>query len=139
MLELGVSEVLLISASCIDKDNANVASVASLGYAIDPLSLRIMVIVIRRCARKRAAHSTKERGLKMGSNGGALELVVLALCVWGAYKGWQFMTGRNEWLDRKEPASIVAKAVCSLLFSWVFAAIAILKLILGFLGIMSRM
>lgn len=74
----------------------------------------------------------------MGGNGGLLEIIILALCAWGAYNGWQFMTGRNEWLDRREPASIVAKAVCSLFFSWVFGAIATFKLTLGFLGIMGR-
>ncbi|MDO4805714.1 MAG: hypothetical protein Q4A07_00555 [Coriobacteriales bacterium] len=75
----------------------------------------------------------------MGGNGGVLEVALLAICAWGAYKGWQFMTGRNEWLDRREPASIAVKALCSLLFSWLFAALAVLKLVLGFLGIMSRM
>lgn len=42
-------------------------------------------------------------------------MLLLALCACGTYKGWQFMTGRNEWFDRREPAGIAVKVLCLLL------------------------
>lgn len=66
----------------------------------------------------------------MNGNGRIGSFAILAFCAWGFWKGWKFITGRNEWLDRREPASIIVKCLVCIVLSWLFGAIAIIQAVL---------
>jgi len=43
-------------------------------------------------------------------------VVVGVIGLWGAYKCWNALTGRSEWLDQKAPVSYIVKgAICLVL------------------------
>lgn len=66
-------------------------------------------------------------------------LLILAFVAWSTYSGYKYITGRNEWLDRREPASIAVKLLASMMVGWVFGALAIIKAVLSVIGFTSRM
>lgn len=68
-----------------------------------------------------------------------MELIIIAYTIWAVYSGYKVLSGRNEWLDRGAPASIVVKCALSLVVGYFIAAFYLIYLILKFLGVMSRM
>lgn len=48
-------------------------------------------------------------------------VIILVLWAWGAYKGWNTLTGKIEWLDRKQPVSYIVKGAVCVLLGIVFA------------------
>ena len=68
-----------------------------------------------------------------------LEIIILAYTAWAVYSGYQFVSGRNEWLDRRAPINIAVKVVLSLVVGYFIAAFYLIYLILKFLGFMSKM
>lgn len=68
-----------------------------------------------------------------------MELIIIVYTIWAVYSGYKVLSGRNEWLDRRAPASIAVKCVLSLVVGYFIAAFYLIYLILKFLGVMSRM
>ena len=68
-----------------------------------------------------------------------LEIIVIAYTAWAVYSGYQVISGRNEWLDRRAPANIAVKVVLKLLLDTSLQPFYLIYLILKFLGFMSRM
>jgi hypothetical protein len=68
-----------------------------------------------------------------------MELIIIIYTIWAVYSGYKVLSGRNEWLDRRAPASIAAKCALSLVVGYFIAAFYLIYLILKFLGVMSRM
>ena len=68
-----------------------------------------------------------------------MELIIIAYTIWAVYSGYKFLSGRNEWLDRRAPACIAVKCVLSLVVGYFIAAFYLMYLILKFFGVMSRM
>lgn len=66
-------------------------------------------------------------------------LLILAYTAWAIYSGYKVLTGRSEWLDRKEPINIAVKIVLSIGAGYIIGAFYLIYLILRFLGLMSRM
>lgn len=66
-------------------------------------------------------------------------LLLILYTVWAVYSGFKVLTGRNEWLDRKTPASMAVKIAGSFLIGYVIGGFYLIYLILVFLGFMSRM
>lgn len=66
-------------------------------------------------------------------------IIIIAYTIWAVYSGYKVLSGRNEWLDRRAPASIAVKCVLSLVVGYFIAAFYLIYLILKFLGVMSRM
>ena len=67
-----------------------------------------------------------------------LEIILIVYTAWAVYSGYQVISGRNEWLDRRAPANIAVKVVLSLV-GYFIAAFYLIYLILKFLGFMSKM
>ena len=67
-----------------------------------------------------------------------LEMIVIAYTTWAFYSGYQVISGRNEWLDRRAPANIAAKVVLSLVIGYFIAAFYLIYLFLKSLGFMSK-
>lgn len=65
-------------------------------------------------------------------------VIVLVYTVWAVYSGYKFLTGRCEWLDRKEPVNRIVKGVLSVLVGYVIAVFYLIYVILRFLGIMEK-
>ncbi len=65
-------------------------------------------------------------------------VIVLVYTVWAVYSGYKFLTGRYEWLDRKEPVNRIVKGVLSVLVGYVIAVFYLIYVILRFLGIMEK-
>lgn len=61
-------------------------------------------------------------------------LVVVAIWLWGSYKGWKWISNRNEWLDRKTTGSYVAKGSICLVFGAVFGLLLVCKWIFTIFG-----
>ena len=66
-------------------------------------------------------------------------LLILAYTAWAIYSGYKVLTGRSEWLDRKEPINIAVKIVLSIGAGYIIGAFYLIYLILRFLGLMTRM
>ena len=66
-------------------------------------------------------------------------IVLLALWGWGAYKGWSTLTGKNEWLDRKEPVSYIVKGVVCVVLGIFFAIWKLLNLAMKLMGFFFNM
>lgn len=67
-----------------------------------------------------------------------LEIIILAYVIWAFYSGWQFMTGRIEYLDQKKIVPIIIKLLLSFAVGIFYGAIRFITLILTFLGVMSK-
>lgn len=67
-----------------------------------------------------------------------LSMLVIIYTGWAIYSGYKFLTGRSEWLDRREPASIVVKGILSILVGYVIAAFYLIYLILKLIGLLQR-
>lgn len=65
--------------------------------------------------------------------------IILIYTVWAIYSGFKFLTGRSEWLDRKEPASIICKGLLSVIVGYFIAAFYLIYLVIKFIGAMSKM
>lgn len=68
-----------------------------------------------------------------------LILVYLAYLVWAVYSGYQVLSGRLEWLDRRAPLNMVVKAVLSVVVGYVIAVFYLIYVILRFFGMISRL
>ena len=66
-------------------------------------------------------------------------VLILVYTSWAIYSGYKVMTGRSEWLDRREPVSLVCKCVLSVIVGYIIGAFYFIYLILQFLGFMSKM
>ena len=67
------------------------------------------------------------------------QLLMLAYSAWALYSGYNAVSGRSEWLDRKEPLSIVVKAVASYVAGIFIGAYQLMILLLKFLSIIMGM
>ncbi len=54
-------------------------------------------------------------------------LIIVAIWIWGAYKGWGFLAGKVEWLDRKEPVNLIVKGSICIVLGALFGLLAIFK------------
>lgn len=43
-----------------------------------------------------------------------MELIIIIYTIWAVYSGYKVLSGRNEWLDRRAPASIAAKCALTI-------------------------
>lgn len=78
-------------------------------------------------------------------------LCVFAVLIYGFYSGWsQLTTGSGficghlpakaiDWINKENVGSAIIKIIVSLVLAYVFAAITLIKLIIGFLMFMNRM
>ena len=55
-------------------------------------------------------------------------LIIVALWIWGAYKGWGILSGRNEWLDGKEPVNYIVKGAICIVLGAIFGLWALVKI-----------
>lgn len=65
-------------------------------------------------------------------------IVLIVYTAWAMYSGYKVVSGRSEWLDRKEPVNIAAKVVVSIGVGYIIAAFYLIYLILKFLGAVSK-
>lgn len=65
-------------------------------------------------------------------------IILIVYTAWAIYSGYKVVSGRNEWLDRKQPVNIVVKAVVSIVVGYIIAAFYLIYLILKFLGAVSK-
>lgn len=54
-------------------------------------------------------------------------IILVVIWIWGAYKGWNMITGKNEWLDKKETTSYIVKGAICVVLGAVFGLCAIGK------------
>ena len=54
-------------------------------------------------------------------------LIIVAIWLWGAYKGWGILTGKMEWLDKKEPVNLIVKGSICIVLGAIFGFCAIFK------------
>ncbi len=54
-------------------------------------------------------------------------LIIIVVWIWGAYKGWNIITGKNEWLDRKELVNYIVKGAVCVVFGAIFGVWTIIK------------
>lgn len=66
-------------------------------------------------------------------------VLALAYTGWAIYSGYQVLTGRSEWLDRRAPLNIAVKAALSIAVGYVIAMFYLLYLLFKFLGLMAKM
>ena len=60
-----------------------------------------------------------------------MDILSLALWVWGIYEGWKWLTAKNyEWLNTKEPLNIIVKGALCVVLGWLFGAWKVCKLAL---------
>lgn len=68
-------------------------------------------------------------------------LIVIAIWLWGSYKGWKWLTNRNAWLDRKKTESYVVKGSICLVFGAAFGLFMVVKwlglIMLAVIGVTS--
>lgn len=55
-------------------------------------------------------------------------LIIVALWIWGAYKGWGIVADWGEWLNRKEPASYIVKGAICVVLGAIFGLWALVKI-----------
>ena len=68
--------------------------------------------------------------------GTVLILVYMALAI---YSGFNFLSGRSEWLDRQAPLNIVCKIIMGVVVGYFIAAFYLIYLIFKLLRFVFRM
>ena len=66
---------------------------------------------------------------------GIVIIIVLIYTAWAIYSGYKVVSGRSEWLDRKEPASMIVKFGLALILGYFIGAFYFFYLILKVLHI----
>ena len=54
-------------------------------------------------------------------------IILIAIWGWGAFKGWNIITGKSEWLDRKETVSYIVKGAICIFLGALFGLWALFK------------
>lgn len=67
-----------------------------------------------------------------------MEILIIAYTAWAFFSGYRMVSGRIEWLDRKQPLNIFVKLVVSVIVGYIFGAFYLVYLILVFIGILGR-
>ncbi len=67
-----------------------------------------------------------------------MEVLMIAYVAWAFFSGYRMLTGRFEWLDRKETLNIIVKLVLSVVIGYIFGAFYLVYLVLVFIGILGR-
>lgn len=65
----------------------------------------------------------------------AIVIGVIVYLIWGTYSGYKVLTGRSEWLDRKEPANRIVKFLLCFFVGTVLGVIYLIILLLKLMGI----
>lgn len=65
-------------------------------------------------------------------------VILIVYTAWAIYSGYKMVSGRNEWLDRKEPVNIAVKAVVSIVVGYVIAAFYLIYLVLKLFGAVTK-
>ncbi len=79
-----------------------------------------------------------------------ITIVLIAICIYGFYKGWVQLTNGTgvlcshipqkslKWLNEKEAGPIIVKILISLLLSYIFAVITLFKVIMFIIAFIFR-
>lgn len=65
-------------------------------------------------------------------------LLAIIYMMWAVYSGYKVVSGRNEWLDSKAPASIVVKMVLSIAIGTLIGSIYLIYYLLKFFNIIEK-
>ena len=66
-------------------------------------------------------------------------IIFLVYTGWAIYSGYNFLSGRSEWLDNSAILNRIVKIVLSIVLGYFIGAFYFIYLILKFLGIMGKM
>lgn len=66
---------------------------------------------------------------------GLIPILIIAYTAWAIYSGFKIVTGRSEWLDRKEPINIIVKVLVCIVVGYIVGAFYLIYLILKLIGI----
>lgn len=66
---------------------------------------------------------------------GLIPILIIAYTAWAIYSGFKIVSGRSEWLDRKEPINIIVKVLVCIVVGYIVGAFYLIYLILKLIGI----
>lgn len=66
---------------------------------------------------------------------GLIPILIIAYTAWAIYSGFKIVSGRSEWLDRKEPINIIVKVLACIVVGYIVGAFYLIYLILKLIGI----
>lgn len=50
-------------------------------------------------------------------------IAILLYTAWAVFSGYKFLTGKNEWLDQRNPVAVITKVFLSVIIGYVIAIV----------------
>lgn len=66
---------------------------------------------------------------------GILPVIIIAYTAWAIYSGFKIVSGRSEWLDRKQPLNIIVKIIVCIVVGYFVGFFYLLYLLLKMMGL----
>ena len=65
-------------------------------------------------------------------------IIMVVILIFGAYKSWNFLSGRSAWLDQDGVVNKICKLAISIAISYIVVGFLFVLMVLKVLGMVSR-